>query len=102
MEKHEAILPSNSGHGLSDHSGFRNLGTDYSNSTVPPLLVVVQFNVLKYLPSHRMACIKPFTMNRFYFKTMKKALGASIVVVVAFSTQAACRLVLDQQRLIKG
>ncbi len=59
--------------GLSDHSGFKYLWADHPNSTVPPLLVVVQFDVFKHLVPHHIPCFKWLSVDRFHLETVEEA-----------------------------
>lgn len=87
---------------LSDHSGLEGLWADHPDRTVPALPVVVQLNVLEHLPSHGFPGRESLAMNGFDLETVKEALGAGIVVAVAFGAHAAPEAVPGQQRLVQG
>ena len=86
--------------GLSDHSGFKGLWADHPNSTVPPLFVVVQFDVLKHLAPHIVSRCKLLPMDRFNLEAVEEAFGTGIIIAVAFGAHAARKLMPGKQRLV--
>lgn len=87
--------------GLSDHSRFKDLRTDHPYSTVPPLLVVVEFDVFKHLTSHIASRFKLLSMDRFNLEAMEEAFGTGIIITVTFGAHAALKLMPSKQRLVK-
>lgn len=65
---------------LSDHLGLKGLRPDHPDGTVPALPVVVQFNVLEYLPPHGFPGRESLAVNGLDLEAVKEALGAGIVV----------------------
>jgi hypothetical protein len=88
--------------GLSDHSKFKDLWADHPYSTVPPLLVVVELDVLKHLAPHIVSRFKLLPMDRFNFETLEEAFGTGIIIAVAFGAYAALKLMPGKQRLVES
>ena len=87
--------------GLSDHSRFKDLRTDHPYSTVPPLLVVVEFKVFKHLVAYIASRFKLLSMDRFNLEAMEEAFGKGIIIAAAFGAHAAFKFMPGKQRLVK-
>lgn len=81
---------------LSDHSDFKRLWADHPYSTVPSLLVVVQFDVFKHLASHHISRFKALAVDRFHLEAVKEAFGTGVIITVAFRAHTALEFMSRQ------
>jgi len=87
---------------LSDHSSLEGLRADHPNRTVSALLVVVDLDILEYLPTHGSSGVEALTMDSLDLEAVKEAFGTGIVVTVALGAHAASELMaLDKLLIIR-
>ena len=91
------ILPGFHRHSTKRLFSFKSLWTGIAQFGVQPFAIVIYFKLFEHLILGIRSGRKPFTMNRFDFKTVAPAFRSRVIITIPFLTHTTKQLMFTEK-----